>query len=403
MEIIKLVIVFAVMIALIVMKQPLAIAAPVAAVACWLMYRVPFMTGVNAIIHDLTAMSTLQLILMMYLITFMQSMIKARGGIDRSQKALTRLFHNNWITCTVAPFIIGLLPAAPAVFISGDVISEAVGDRLTNEEKATAASFFRHVSEAFMPTYAAILTALALTGVSAGGFVLGMLPLMIILVLIGCFYLYRGKVPVRAEGDPSTDKGRDFKDFVGGIWPILVAIIMIVGFNMNVALTVMIVIVAYFFFGKFTFDEVKPYFVSSLQPKVILNTLAVYTFKAILTSTNVISALPGFFEKLPIPTFLIFVLICFFGSIVAGSLTMTTTMVPVAFAAIPNSGLPLLCLLMCSVYAAMQVSPTHVCLTLSCEHFNVSLGALIKRTIPIVVTFLIVAVVYYLGFSAIMA
>ncbi|MBQ6357157.1 MAG: DUF401 family protein, partial [Solobacterium sp.] len=253
MEIIKLVIVFAVMIALIVLKQPLAIAAPAAGIVCWIMYRVPFATGAQAIIHDLTAFNTLQLILMMYLITFMQSMIKARGGIDQSQKALTRLFHNNWITCTVAPFIIGLLPAAPAVFISGDVISEAVGDRLTNEEKATAASFFRHVSEAFMPTYAAILTALALTGVSAGGFVLGMLPLMIILVLIGCFFLYRGKVPVKAEGAASDNKGRDFKEFVGGIWPILAAIILIVGLGMNVALTILIVTVAYFFVGKFSF------------------------------------------------------------------------------------------------------------------------------------------------------
>ena len=108
-------------------------------------------------------------------------------------------------------------------------------------------------------------------------------------------------------------------------------------------------------------------------------------------------------KRTPNTFVILFVLICFFGSIVAGSLTMTTTMVPVAFAAIPNSGLPLLCLLMCSVYAAMQVSPTHVCLTLSCEHFNVSLGALIKRTIPIVVTFLFVAVLYYLGFSAIMS
>ncbi len=403
MQILKLVIVFAVMITIIVLKQPLMVAAPIAAVVCWILNGVPFNVGVQAIIRDLTAFSTLQLIIMMYLITFMQSMLKARNGIDISQKALTRLFHNNWITCTVAPFVIGLLPAAPAVFISGDVIDEAVGDRLTREEKATAASFFRHVSEAFMPTYAAILTALALTGFSAGHFVLGMLPMMIILVLIGCFYLYRGKVPVKAEGERSADKANDFKEFVLGIWPILAAIVLIVGFGMNVALTILIVTVAYFFTGKFTFAEIKPYFASSLQPKIIGNTLAVYMFKAILTSTDTISALPEFFSRLPIPTFLIFMLICFFGAIIAGSLTMTTTMIPVAFAAIPGSGLPLLCLLMCAVYAAMQISPTHVCLTLSCEHFGVSLGALIKRTIPIIVTFLFVAVLYYLGWSVLIA
>ncbi|MBR2727469.1 MAG: DUF401 family protein [Solobacterium sp.] len=399
MQILKLVIVFAVMIGIIVLKQPLMVAAPIAAIICWILNSVPLQTGINAIIHDLTAWSTIQLIIMMYLITFMQSMLKARNGIDRSQKALTRLFHNNWITCTIAPFIIGLLPAAPAVFISGDVISEAVGDRLTNEQKATAASFFRHVSEAFMPTYAAILTALALTGFAAGEFVLGMLPMMIILVLIGCFFLYRGRVPVKAEGPKSSNKANDFKEFVLGIWPILAAIVLIVGFGMNVALTILLVTIAYVFTGRFKLEEIKPFFISSLQPKVIGNTLAVYVFKAILTSTDSISALPEFFSKLPIPTFLIFMLICFFGAIIAGSLTMTTTMIPVAFAAIPGSGLPLLCLLMCAVYAAMQISPTHVCLTLSCEHFGVSLGSLIKQTIPIIVTFLFVACLYYLGWT----
>ncbi|MBQ1382631.1 MAG: DUF401 family protein, partial [Solobacterium sp.] len=193
----------------------------------------------------------------------------------------------------------------------------------------------------------------------------------------------------------SSNKANDFKEFVLGIWPILAAIVLIVGFGMNDALTILLVTIAYVFTGRFKLEEIKPFFISSLQPKVIGNTLAVYVFKAILTSTDSISALPEFFSKLPIPTFLIFMLICFFGAIIAGSLTMTTTMIPVAFAAIPGSGLPLLCLLMCAVYAAMQISPTHVCLTLSCEHFGVSLGSLIKQTIPIIVTFLFVACLYY--------
>lgn len=57
--------------------------------------------------------------------------------------------------------------------------------------------------------------------------------------------------------------------------------------------------------------------------------------------------------------------------------------------AIPGGGYPLLCLLICSVYAASQVSPTHFCLSLSCEHFSVPLSSLIRHTIPIIVCFLI--------------
>ncbi len=401
MALLKLLAVFAVMIGLIVIKQPLYVAAPAAALVCWLLFGIPFQRGIDAIVARIFSTSTLQLLLVMYFITFMQEMIKKRNGIDQSQKALTRMFNNNWITCTVAPFIIGLLPAAPAVFVSGDVIDRAVGDRLDNGQKATAASFFRHLSEAFMPTYPAILTALALTGMSTGGFVLGMLPLMIIMVLIGCFFLYRGRVPVKADGEPSKNKALDLKEFVGGVWPIFVAIILIVGFGVNTTLAIGLVTVVFVFLGKFSFEEIKPFFRTAFQPKIIVQTLAVYMFSAVLGASGVIKDLPGFFENLPIPTFMVFMLICFFGAIVAGSLTMTTTMLPLAFETIPNAGIPLLCLLMSTIYAAMQISPTHVCLTLSCEKFKVPLSSLIKNTIPIILTFLVVTVIYYVGLSAI--
>ncbi len=402
-SVLKLVVVFAVMLILAARNIPLYVAALVASGVCWVLYAISFSTGISAIISSLTKSSTIQLLILMYVITFMQDMLRMRNGLDRSQKALTRLFHNNWITCTVAPFVIGMLPAAPAVYLSGDIIDSAAGDRLTNEEKATAASFFRHVSESFMPTYSSIITALTLTGMHAGGFVAGMLPMVIVLELIGCFFLYRGKVPMKAEGEESTSKIQDLKDFLLGIWPLIVAIILIVNFGMNVLLALVLVTIGYYFQGKFTFRGIKPLFKTAFEGRTFSNILAVYVFQAILKSSNVIETLPGFFSRFPIPTFLIFVLICFFGSVVAGSLTMTTTMIPVAFDTIPGGGYPLLCLLMCSVYAASQVSPTHICLSLSCEHFNVPLSSLIKHTIPIIVCFLIIACLYYLGWSALIS
>ena len=209
MELLKLVLVFAIMIGLVVLKRPLWQAALAAAVSCFLIFWLPTWEGLKTVAKATCSWNTLQLLLLTYVITFLQCMIKARNGVGRSQQALTSLFHNNWVTCTVAPFVVGLLPAAPAVFISGDIIDEAVGDRLTNAQKATAASFFRHIPEGFLPTYSSILIALALTGIQAGHFVLGMTPLMIIMILLGCFFLYRGRVPAKAEGAPSDHKLQD--------------------------------------------------------------------------------------------------------------------------------------------------------------------------------------------------
>lgn len=401
MELLKLVLVFAVMIALIVAKKPLYIAAPAAGLVCWLVFMIPLKTGVLAISRSVFSTSTLQLFACMYIISFMQSMIKVRGGLERSQSGLTRAFHNNWITCTIAPFVIGLLPAAPAVIISGDIIDEAVGDRLNPGQKATAASFFRHVSEAFMPTYPAILMALDLTGVTPGAFVIGMLPEIVILILVGCFWLYRGRVPVMAEGEKSANVAKDLKDFIFGIWPIIGAIILIVGFGTPTWAAVLIMTVAYYLTGKFGLTEVKPFFISSIQPQMLISMVSIYVFTGILRASNAIDLLPDFFNKLPIPTFLIFVLICFFGSIVAGSMTMTSTMIPVAMASIPGAGLPLLCLLMTANYCASQISPTHVCLSISADNFKVPLGEVIKNTVPILLTFLPIAIAYYLLTSSI--
>ena len=402
MELLKLLIIFAIIIGLVVLKKPLWLAALVASAACFLIYWLPAWDGLKKVWSSVGSWTTLQLLLLTYVITFLQCMIKERNGVGRSQKALTSLFHNNWVTCTVAPFVVGLLPAAPAVFISGDIIDEAVGDRLTNVQKATAASFFRHIPEGFLPTYSSILIALALTGIQAGHFVLGMLPLMIIMILLGCLFLYRGRVPFKAEGEPSAHKLQDLCNFFAGLWPLIIAIVLVVGFGMNVLLSIVIVTVAYLVIGRFDFATIKPFFKQSLQLKIMANTVAIYVFKGALDATGVVGKLPDFFEKLPIPAFLIFMLICFFGSIVAGGQTMATTIVPIAFASITGAGLPLLCLLMSAIYAGSQVSLTHVCLALSCDHFGVNLGGLIKTTIPIVACFLVVTALYYRGWLAIL-
>ena len=127
------------------------------------------------------------------------------------------------------------------------------------------------------------------------------------------------------------------------------------------------------------------------------------TLKEFLTASGAINALPDFFAQLPIPTFMVFMLIFVFGSIVSGSQTILGLCMPVAMASIPNAGLPAVCLLMGTTYAAMQMSPTHICLTLTSEYFGISLGELIKKTLPAVVTTVIFTVIYYLAWTMMFA
>lgn len=70
--------------------------------------------------------------------------------------------------------------------------------------------------------------------------------------------------------------------------------------------------------------------------------------------------------------------------------------IPLAYVAMPNGGMPLLVLLCCCSYIAMQVTPTHVCLEIVVAHFGITMGEQVKKTLPVLAIFFIMAVAYYL-------
>ena len=67
---------------------------------------------------------------------------------------------------------------------------------------------------------------------------------------------------------------------------------------------------------------------------------------------------------------------------------------PLAFAAI-HGGMPLMVYLMCVTHAASQISPTHVCLVVASDYFHVTLGDLVRKTLPVSLLFCVLMTAYY--------
>lgn len=135
-------------------------------------------------------------------------------------------------------------------------------------------------------------------------------------------------------------------------------------------------------------------FVSAIEVKLILTTIVIKMFKEVLTFTGVIQRLPGYFSALPIPSVIIFMLLFFFGTLIAGGQSMIAIALPLAYATIPSGGLALMILIMCTTYIAMQISPTHICLAIIVEHYGTSFIDLIKKTMPILLIFTVISSLY---------
>ena len=399
MDLIKIALIFAVIIVIIKLKKPLYVAMAGGVIAALIIYQVPFSTYPSILMEGIFGRTTRNMILAFYSITFLQRMLEKRGRLMLAEKSISRIFNSRRVNAMVVPFIIGMLPSVGAVLIASPIVVSAAGEYLDKDETTFATSYFRHISEAFVPTYSSIILALSLTGISMSGFVLAMIPLVFALFLIG-YFIYIRKIPKGGEDqDIPVDKKEEWKNVFKSMWAIVLTVMIILIFKIPVHFAVLGVIILNFFVDKFTFEEISPFFVSALEPKLILTTIIVMMFSKVLVQTGMIERLPDYFINSPIPPSVIYAILFFFGTVLAGSQAIIAIIMPLAFSTIPNAGLAYFTLLMSLTYIAMQISPAHVCLGVVTENAGTSFDGLVRKTMPVLISFIVLTVVYTYALS----
>lgn len=393
MNILKLIIIFAVILLVMRLKQPTHISVAFGALATIILFKLGLGDLLEAIKIGAFGDSTIKLILAFYSITFLQRMLEKRDHLILAERSLLNIFNSRRINAMVAPFIIGLLPSAGAVLIAAPIVDNAGESYLDIKERTFVTSFYRHISEAFLPTYASILLALNLSGVDMTAFVLAMIPMALALFYIGYIFYIR-KIPKAKADNRQVNKKEEVRNLIRSLWTIALTILIILVFDIPVHYATLLVIVLSLVVNKFSWKEIKPMFISALEVRLILTTVTIMVFKELLVITGVIEELPYFFRQLPIQPAIVYGLIFFFGTLLAGSQAMIVLALPLAFATIEGGGLALLVFLMNITYIAMQISPTHICLAIITEHNEVSFTDLVKKTIPVLLVFTLVASIY---------
>lgn len=393
MDIIKLMVIFAVIVITMRLNKPIYVSIILGGIATILLYGLSLAEILNSLRVGILGSGTIHLILAFYTITFLQRMLEERDHLLLAEESLTNIFNSRRINAMLAPFVIGLLPSPGAVLIVAPIVNNAAGDSLDTEEKMFVSSYFRHIPEAFLPTFPAILLAINLSGIEITPFILGMLPLIAVLVFLGYIFYVR-KIPKTEKPVEKADRTKEVKDLVKSLWSIILTIAILLIFDTPVYISATLVIVLSIFINKFKFNEIMPMFKTAFETKLIVTTIFIMIFKELLVNAGIIEALPSYFSQLPISPYIVYGLIFFFGTILIGSQGMVAVALPLAFATIPNAGLPLFVFLMGISYIAMQISPTHICLPIIVEEYNSSFSALVQKTMPILIIFTILLSIY---------
>ena len=101
------------------------------------------------------------------------------------------------------------------------------------EGQAFVTTWFRHIPESTLPTYAGILLMANFSGVSLGNFMLGMIVPMLTLGALGYFPYLR-----RLPKDPGTPKSgsryRDLLHLLKHLWMLFLILMLILCFKLSV-------------------------------------------------------------------------------------------------------------------------------------------------------------------------
>lgn len=393
MQLILLAAVFLVIILLLALRRPLwqAILGGLAATA--LLYRIPPAAALERAAGVFTDWDSLSVLLSLYLITYLQRMLEARQQIKLAQQDLNRLFHNRRVNTAVAPLFIGLLPSAAAMILCGDIVKDSTQGYLDPKEQAFVTSWFRHIPESTLPTYTGVLLMTSLSGVPLPHFMAGMILPIAALFLVG-YWPCIHRLPKDPGTPPSENRLRDVWNLFGHLWPLLLILALILAAKFQVVTAVLASILLTALVHRFSPGELLPFFKSAFEKKMLLSTLFVLILKEFIAYTGVLQLLPEALSVLPIPTWLVFALLFFFGGIISGTQGIIALGTPMAFSAIPG-GMPLMVLLMCMCHAASMVSPVHVCLVVAADYYHITMGELIRKNIPSALVFSALMLGYY--------
>jgi len=376
-------------------KKSLAVAFALGCLAVAVAYGFEPGFAAKLAVQSAFSKSTLAIVTIYYTVTFLQKMMEIKGHIALAEGALLGITNSKRVSAAIAPMCAGLMPTPGAVIVGGGIVESIYKDNISNEDKNFITSYYRHIPESFVPTFGSVILACELAQVSTGEFVLYMLPLAFLLIFLG-HVMFMRKLPWETGLPGKDDKIRDMKNLLLSLWPfgIIISIVLLVRIDVYIIATC--VIVVYFFINNFKFKDIKPFFKESFESKIILSTIFILIFKDYILSTEAVQSLSAFIAELPLPDYIVFSIIFFIGSVIVGSTAIIAIGLPLAYAAIPDGGVPLLVLLATMAFAAMQISISHICLFLSSTFFKVEVTSLVKRTVPVIMVFSFLLVGYYL-------
>ena len=328
-----------------------------------------------AFTETLTMQRTWDLLLCLYFLMCLEVELRKSGSLHGMVVTLRNIFSSNKVTLAFMPAFLGLLPSLGGARFSAPIVQEASeGIAVDDEQKSAINLWFRHIFEFSNPLMPGVILACGIANVSIGDLIDQVGWVTILCFVLGWIFLI---VPLKIT-DPEKatntqhDRAIDWKSLILAFGPIVTSFLLIVAFDVQAALAMGLVVVAfiplYFWFKRPI--SVKSVFTESLDKKLFFNVVCILYFIQLLTVIGTLDEIVNVFNNSALPQAVIIACLSFIFGVMTGMGQGYIAIVMPIVALMAPGNIVLVGIAMVYGMAGQMVTPTHLCILVTVEYFK---------------------------------
>jgi len=350
----------------------------------------------QSLINVLTDPSILVLIIIMTLIPILGGIMEESGLM---MEMIQKMRISRKASLMAIPALFGLLPVAGGALMSAPIV-EQIDSEADSSIKVSINVWYRHMLILIYPLSSTLIVSSILTKINLYIIVIGLMPCLLIMWLIGYFTLIKDVTPFPEQGE------RDLKRAFHNMLPIIIApIVDFLGrtfFNLRVPEIYLLIALVFSIFVALRFGSMKFSIIKSISKRMKIWRFPLIIFSMFLfLEVFILSGAPEDIANLNLSVFLL-LLIGFFLGFATGRIQLPISiLIPIYLVQNAVLTMPLLdfIFIYISISLGYLITPIHPCVAYSTEFFETDFKKVVKILgKPIFLSLIILIGVYWILF-----
>ncbi|MCU0822056.1 MAG: DUF401 family protein [Spirochaetes bacterium] len=336
------------------------------------------------------SLETLELLSIVYGITYMGDLMKRLGMLGELTFALEHLLKDVRLVAASIPALIGLLPMPGGALLSAPIMGEVTQAAGLSPAHSTAMNFwFRHIWEYTFPLYPGMILAVTFLKIDIPTLVYAQTPLTIAALIAGVIFLFPGvpkKIPGRANTNGETRKS-SMRKLLATLSPIVVVVVFSFVFKLTLVIGLVTAIALVAFIRKAESKRLSESFKAVfLRKELFTLIIGVMVFSRLAQDADIVNTIPATLQGWGVPKLIIVFGVPFISAMITG---ITVAFIAMAYPLLAgyllpggSPDLPMAVWAFTGGFLGVLLSPVHLCLVLTREHFKAGWARTYAYLIP---------------------